>query len=344
MVGDDGAANKIGVAPQAKWMSCRACAGPLCSFFGLLDCGQFMLAPWNLAEQNPNPDLRPHVVNNSWALAFGGFAIFQTMVRNWRAAGIFPAFAAGNSGPACNTANSPGDYPEAFATGASNSVDAIADFSSRGPSAFAGIIKPDASAPGVSIRSSVPTNSYATFSGTSMASPHTAGLVALLWSYYPGLLRDIDSTEKKLRPAAAILNTTQGCGGDGATAHPNNVFGWGRHDAVPAIASINIYTDRSIYTSGETAVIQVSIVSPLATEWQLDLHLGVIFPGGSTMTSKPITVSPLGEFFDIPHGTYTWGAEPAGEYTWFAILTERGADPSVPSNHLSGDVARVIKQ
>ncbi|PYR77118.1 MAG: hypothetical protein DMF87_16805 [Acidobacteria bacterium] len=343
MVGNDGGANQIGVAPSARWMACKACSTLSCSFIGLLECGQFVLAPWNLAEQNPNPDLRPHVVNNSWGFAFGGIGLYRTVVQNWRAAGIFPAFSAGNAGPGCNTTASPGDYPEAFATGATDRSDAIADFSSRGPSAFSGIVKPDASAPGVAVRSSVPTNSYATFSGTSMASPHTAGLVALLWSFYPGLVRDVDNTEKKLRPAASILNTSQACGGNGPTTHPNNVFGWGRHDAVPGIALINIYADKSVYSTGEIASIRVSLVSPLTTGWSLDLHLGVIFPGGSTLSTTPITIAPLTEVFDIPVGNFTWSTEPAGEYTWFVILTEHGADVNDPATHLSGDVARVTK-
>ena len=346
MVGSDGGANQIGVAPKANWMACKACAGDSCSFFGLLECGQFVLAPWNLAEQNPDPDRRPHIVNNSWSFALGGFDFYRSIVQSWRAAGIFPAFAAGNDGPACGTANSPGDYPESFATGATNINDAIADFSSRGPSLFGGIVKPDASAPGVAVRSSVPTNAYASFSGTSMASPHTAGLVALLWSSYPDLVRDVDGTEKKLRPAAKIINSAQGCGGDSSTAHPNNVYGSGRHDAVAALARVNIYTDKSLYSAGDTTRIQVSLVNPTSSVWNVDFHFGLVTPTGSVvvLASQPVGIPPSAEFFDIDIGSHTWGSEPAGGYTWFAILTNPGADLSNPANHLSVDTAPMVKQ
>jgi subtilisin family serine protease len=346
MVGDDGGANQIGVAPKATWMACKACAGDFCSFFGLLECGQFILAPWNLAEQNANPDLRPHVVNNSWSFGLSGFDIYRGIVQNWRAAGIFPAFAAGNDGPGCFTARSPGDYPESFASGATNMLDAIADFSGRGPSLFAGIVKPDAAAPGVAVRSSVPTNRYAAFSGTSMASPHTAGLVALLWSYYPGLVRDIDSTERKLRPAAQIINTTQACGFDGPTSHPNNVFGWGRHDAVSALMPANAYTDKSVYSAGEPATLRLSFVNPFASVWTVDLHFGLVLPDGvaALLSSQPVTLPALAEFFDLGVGVHKWSTETAGPYVWFAILTNSGADPANPANYLSFDSAPMIKQ
>jgi hypothetical protein len=345
MVGDDGGTNKIGVAPAATWMTCKACPGPGCSFIGLLECGDFILAPWNLAEQNPDPDKRPHVVNNSWSFALGGFDVFRTMIQNWRAAGIFPAFAAGNSGPACGTANSPGDYVEAFATGATDVNDAVADFSSRGPST-SGVVKPDIGAPGVSIRSSVTGNAYATLSGTSMASPHTAGLVALLWSAYPSLVRDVSSTEKKLRPAADILNTTEACGTDGPTTHPNNAFGWGRQDGLEMIHPFSIYTDRSVYHAGDTMSLRLGAVNPFNAPWNVDIYVALSQPTGPINFSKlaSVAVPPLGEYFDVPLATRTWSSEPAGNYTWYVFLTGPGADPTIPGNILSLDSAPITKQ
>lgn len=58
--------------------------------------------------------------------------------------------------------------------------DLLASFSSRGPTAFTGLIKPDLTAPGVNILSSVFDGGFALFNGTSMASPHVAGAAALL--------------------------------------------------------------------------------------------------------------------------------------------------------------------
>ena len=227
MVGDDGAGNQIGVAPGAKWIACRACTTLGCASAALTSCAQWILAPGG------DPAKRPNVVNNSWA-GTGGDSWYQSYVQNWVAAGIFPAFAAGNSGPNCNTAGSPGDYASAFASGATDSMDNISSFSSRGPSAFGGV-KPDASAPGVNIYSSVPTNSYASYSGTSMASPHTAGVVALLWAVRPNYKGNISGTASLLKNSAAVRTTTEACGGVPGGASPNNTYGSGRINAKAAV-------------------------------------------------------------------------------------------------------------
>src|SRR5262249_44637533 len=134
-------------------------------------------------------------------------------------------------GSACSTANSPGDYPESFASGATDSGDNIASFSSRGPSVLSTtLIKPNISAPGVGVISSVPTNGYASYSGTSMASPHTAGSVALLWAIRPGYKGNIAGTESLLTANAFALASGQTCGVTPGSAIPNNTFGAGRLD------------------------------------------------------------------------------------------------------------------
>ena len=68
MVGDDGdpGTNQIGVAPHAKWIAAKGCETNSCSTSALLSSGQFMLAPTDLNGQNPQPNLRPDIVNNSW--------------------------------------------------------------------------------------------------------------------------------------------------------------------------------------------------------------------------------------------------------------------------------------
>jgi len=226
----------------------------------------------------------------------------------------------------------------------------IASFSSRGPSAF-GVKKPDVSAPGFNIRSSIPPNSYASFSGTSMASPHTAGIVALLWSFYPGLSRDVPNTEKKLRPAAAILNTSQGCGGDGSTTHPNNVFGAGRDDAFQAYSPLNIYTDRSVYSAGDTINTQLSLVNSANTTLNVDAYVALQLPNGQAFfypgfgtTPVPIAsnvaVAPLLEVFDVSIFSAMFsGGEPVGIYTWYTVMTPAGADVLNSANWLSLDSA-----
>ena len=232
MVGDDGTpgTNRIGVAPHARWIAAKGCEQSSCSTASLLAAGQWILAPTDLNGLNPRPDLRPNIVNNSWG-GGGGSNFYQQIVQSWVAAGIFPAFSNGNSGSSCSTSGSPGDYPESYSAGAYDVSNVIASFSSRGPSAFGGLIKPNIAAPGVSVRSSIPGSTYASFSGTSMASPHLSGSVALLWSAAPSLIGDIATTEALLSQTARDTSDVS-CGG---TAANNNVWGEGRLDVFAAI-------------------------------------------------------------------------------------------------------------
>ncbi|WP_218956843.1 S8 family serine peptidase [Streptomyces sp. UH6] len=228
MVGDDGGANQIGVAPGATWIAAKGCETNSCSDASLLASGEWIVAPTDRAGDNPRPDLAPDVVNNSW----GGSGFdnwYQEIVDAWRAAGIFPAFSNGNSGSSCNTSGSPGTYISSYSTGAFDVNGTIATFSSRGPGE-AGTVKPNIAAPGVNVRSSVP-GGYSSFNGTSMASPHTAGAVALIWSASPQMLGDVEATEALLDQTAVDTENLQ-CGG---TAERNNVFGEGKLDALAAV-------------------------------------------------------------------------------------------------------------
>ncbi|HWA73183.1 MAG TPA: S8 family serine peptidase [Polyangiaceae bacterium] len=231
MVGDDGdpGENQVGVAPHARWIAAKGCEFNSCSLESLLAAAEWVLAPTDLSGQNPRPDLRPHIVNNSWG-GGSGDPFFQAAVQSWIAAGMFPTFSAGNSGPSCGSANSPGDYPESYAVGAYDSSNSIAFFSSRGPSAF-GLGKPNIAAPGVFVRSSVPGNGYDFFDGTSMAAPHVSGSVALIWSVAPTLVGDISSTRALLDQTAVNVNDTS-CGG---TPENNNVWGEGQLNVFEAV-------------------------------------------------------------------------------------------------------------
>jgi subtilisin family serine protease len=233
MVGDDGdpGTNQIGVAPHAKFMGCKGCETNSCSDFALNTCGQFILAPTDLNGQNPDSSLRPHIVNNSWG-GGPGDPFYQSTVDAWVASGIFPQFSIGNSGPSCGTGGSPGDYLNSYSAGAYSINNTIAGFSGRGPSGIDNLeLKPNIAAPGVNVRSSVPTNAYGTKNGTSMASPHVAGTIALMWSAAPSLARDIAATRAILDATATDVSDTS-CGG---TAADNNVWGEGRLNALAAV-------------------------------------------------------------------------------------------------------------
>ena len=242
IVGDDGLGNQVGMAPTAQWIGCRNMDQGVGTPTTYAECYQFFIAPTDLNDQNPDPSMAPDVINNSWGCPPSEGCtdpnILLTVVQNVRAAGIVTVHSAGNDGSSCSTVAEPSAiYGESFSVGATDSGDGIASFSSRGPVTIDGSnrLKPDISAPGVGIRSSTRDGGYqGGWSGTSMAGPHVAGLVALLVSASPGLAGDVDTIEDVIEQTAVPLTSSQGCGGIGPTEVPNNVFGWGRIDALAA--------------------------------------------------------------------------------------------------------------
>lgn len=245
MVGDDGEGNQVGVAPGAKWIACRNM-----DRFGngspsqYIECFQYFLAPYPYGHpEKANPALAPDVINNSWACPHSEGCSITTLlaiVNVVRKAGIFPAMAAGNAGPNCSTViDPPAIYDSSVSVGATDSYNnEIAFSSSRGPVTVdnSGRMKPDLSAPGDTIRAAVPYNNgyQGYWSGTSMAAPHVAGGVALLWQAKPSLNGNVNATEALLKRTALPLKATQNCGGSGQRT-PNNVYGWGLIDLLKAV-------------------------------------------------------------------------------------------------------------
>ncbi|NUW36238.1 carboxypeptidase regulatory-like domain-containing protein [Nonomuraea sp. SMC257] len=222
-------ANGIGVAPGARWIAAKGCETNTCTDASLLAAGQWVLAPTDLGGRNPRPDLAPDIVNNSWGGA-GFDPWYKETVDAWVAAGIFPAFANGNEGPACRTSGSPGQYVSSYSAGGFDVNGTLYARSSKGEGEN-GEIKPNIAAPAVNVRSSVPGGGYDSYTGTSMASPHVAATVALLWSAAPALQGDVAATRPLLDSTAIDVNDTS-CGG---TAADNNVWGEGRLDAYAAV-------------------------------------------------------------------------------------------------------------
>jgi serine protease AprX len=249
MVGDDGAAEQVGTAPEAKWIGCRNMAQGDGRPSTYLRCMQFMMAPTDLAGANPDTSKAPHVVNNSWGCPPSETctvpSVLQAGVANLRAAGIMFVAAAGNSGSAgCGSVSDPpAIYAETFTVGNITLSSLIAGSSSRGPVTVDGSnrVKPDVSAPGSGIRSSIPPNSYASFTGTSMASPHVAGAAALLMSAFPQLKRNPEAVEALLKRTAVPITLTASCGGIGTTTWPNNVAGFGRIDVFAAYNAFTVF-------------------------------------------------------------------------------------------------------
>jgi subtilisin family serine protease len=229
MAGDDGQGDQIGVAPGVKWIAANGCA--TCTDLDLLESAQWMLAPTDANGEHPDVSKRPHIINNSWGTRTPtDEPLMEDVLEAWAASGIFGVWSNGNNGPACGTSGSPGSRILNYSVGAYDQNNGIAAFSSRGPGQD-GETKPNISAPGVNVRSALPGNGYGTMSGTSMAAPHAAGAIALLWSAHPEYARDIGATRTLLDLSAVDTVDTQ-CGG---TADDNDVYGEGRLDALALV-------------------------------------------------------------------------------------------------------------
>lgn len=173
--------NLQGVAPNAKLFALKA-----------LDASGIGFDSWILAaieravdpDQNPATLDRLDIVNMSLGRAMDPFEPLSEAVNNAVQHGVVFVVAGGNSGTGYQTIGTPGVAEKAITVAASDNFDVVAQFSSRGPT-HDFMMKPDITAPGVSILSSVLGNQLESLSGTSMASPHVAGAAALLLQQNP---------------------------------------------------------------------------------------------------------------------------------------------------------------
>lgn len=262
-VSDEG--KRIGVAPDARWIACRNMERGYGSPASYIECFEWFLAPTDLNGENPKPALAPHVIANSWSCPEmegctpANFEIMQLAVDHLKAAGVVVVVSAGNSGSGCHTVSTPAAiFESSFSVGATRQNDTIANFSSRGTVLVDGSnrLKPEVSAPGVNIRSSIRNEGYATYSGTSMAGPHVAGAVALLISANPALAGQVELIEELLQTTAKPMLSDQDCGGYLGSEVPNAVYGYGRIDALAAVQKALLIT--AAQTQEPSASLQVS--------------------------------------------------------------------------------------
>jgi len=285
MVGDDGGENRIGMAPGAEWMACRGCAGTSgCADKDLLECGQFIAAPWDLNKNNPNPDMRPNVVNNSWGDCSQSYdSFYQGVVDAWQAAGIYPVFANGNASncsypapPGPRTVGNPARYGNVTGVGSTGLDDGqYAVHSNWGPTDSPDTInpkpgwadlKPQVMAPGVNVRSSQnwSDTDYMGASGTSMSAPHVVGLIALMWEAAPCLIGDYATTETIIEETATPIPYDDRTGN--GERSPNYVTGWGEINALEAVMTAAGYCGDSAIAGRVTdAATQAPIAGAVVT-------------------------------------------------------------------------------
>lgn len=314
IVGDDGGSNQIGMAPGAEWIACRGCNTSDCGDLQLLACGQFIAAPTNTFGDNPNPDMRPHVVNNSWgdcATTYDSW--YEGPINAWHAAGIYPIFSNGNAGncgysspPGLNTVGNPARSGIVTGVGSTNLQDGVyAPHSNWGPTdnpdminAIDGFdeLKPQVVAPGVNIRSSVTWSdtAYTFYSGTSMSAPHVAGLVALIWQAAPCLVGDYATTENIIEETA--VDMVYDDGSDLTPSNfPNFATGWGEIDA---LAAVNYASGLSCSMGLLSGKVTTDGTTPVA-------GAKIFADNGANLTINVYTAADGTYSSGIPAGTYT---------------------------------------
>ncbi len=290
--------DSFGVAPGAEWISA-----------GVIDQGKSLnltIADILLAFQwalNPdgNPattDDVPDVILNSWGIPKGIFPpcdpTFSGAIANVEAAGIVTVFAAGNEGPNPSTLRQPADNATSplntFSVGAVDSFLNVAAFSSRGPSyCDATQMKPEIVAPGVAIRSCTKGSAYTYMSGTSMAAPFVAGVVALLREYNP------DATVDEIKEAL-ILSAR-----DIGTAGEDNASGHGFIDASGALEYMPLpvatiftvahrqFTGSTVALPGQTVGLSLTLTNSTGKVGQVNGRLAPLADGIATMQSNLTT-------------------------------------------------------
>ncbi len=195
-------------------------------------------------------------------------------VNNAVANGIAVAVAAGNEGPARYTVGSPGAAVDAVTVGAMADVGEmgfdLASFSSRGPTADERI-KPDVAAPGYHITAAEAnsTNGYVAYSGTSMATPFTAGVMALMIDANPSI------TTSSIK--STLMNTAEDWGPTGADID----YGKGRLQAYEAIKSAGGYSGTGIAVPAHDYASGSLTYSGDYDSWTLNV----------TSTSNPLAVT-----------------------------------------------------
>lgn len=232
VAGDGAAGNSTGVAPDSRVMVLK--------FINDVSTGQQSV--WDCMQYGVDNGADILTASLGWSHQWGpDRATWRAVCENSIAAGVIVLYAAGNEGGSAQSVDdvrTPGDVPDVITIGAVDCSDIGAGFSSRGPVSWEfvppyndhpfppGLVKPDVCAEGVATVSLNFCNGYVTYAGTSMATPHVAGAVALMLQADPSL--DQFGVKSILESTAVDLGKSG----------KDNRYGSGRIDALLAVNSV----------------------------------------------------------------------------------------------------------
>ncbi|MFN8486601.1 MAG: S8 family serine peptidase [Caldilineaceae bacterium] len=303
-VGDGGGlGTQIGMAPGAQWIAVPGICystmpGGIDDEIGALKAFQWLFCPTDLTGNLATADCSkaPDVVNDSWGSANPTDSVLRPAIQRLRKAGIAPVFAAGNPDAGPGSIGTPANAPEAITVGAIDSFDKVADFSGRGPAFYEGVQKPQLTAPGVYVLSSIPGGAYVEASGTSMAAPHVTGLIALMVAAdLKDGVRDLNVDELE-----SFMNYTAV---DLGKPGPDDDYGYGRINAYEAVRWVLSSGDLrgKVRDANSNVAIATALVKGLNANPNNNFHASTNSSGAYSIT--------------VPAGAYNVQVEAWGYYS-----------------------------
>ncbi len=337
--GDGTSGKKTGVAPDAKLMTIKIVGGGRCTAANLVEGVQKAanlgadVISLSIGRENPDENR----------------ALFRQTFTSLLQTGIAAAVAAGNDGnsstnPAPDNVRTPGDCPppwihpdqqgnaggltSVISVGAVNENNVVSPSSSKGPVTWQsisgyndypynpgiGLIRPDIAAPGENVYSIKhdANNTYWGKSGTSMATPCVAGVMALMLEKNP------DLTPADL---CRIIETTA----SNKPATKNNSIGSGVIDALAAVQAVNF--------NDPVVINPYAFTSTLNAGSNINLQLTLINNGSSsTSGTTSVTISENDNYTTIVQGSKTYSAMAAGATASATFVVN--IDPLVEDNHV----------